>query len=459
MSRPYPYIPNSNQAIRQEMMNSLGIQSVEEIYAFIPQEIRMKRKLDLPAPFLAECDLKKHVESILALNRNCEEITSFLGAGCYNHYVPAICDEINGRSEFLTAYSGDTYVDHGKNQSFFEFTSLMGELLEMDVVGFPTYDGASAASTAIMMARRINKRCRYLVPRNISHQLDMQITGYCVNMQKEYIGYQDSGQLDLDQLKATLDETVAAVFIQNPTYFGNFEEQGQQIAEMTHAVGAQLIVYADPSSLGVIAPPASYGADIVCGDIQPLGMHMSYGAGLGGYLATKLAPEYVLNYPHHLYGIFENEAGERGYFRSLPERTSYYRRDAGVEFLGTCVGLWAITAAVYLSVMGPKGMEELAYNILLKSNYAKKRLSMVPKVRLLFQSGTPFKEFILNFDDSGLDVAQINQRLLEEFNIFGGYDLSLEHPQLGRSALYCVTEKTSQEQIDRLCSALGTILA
>ena len=138
MSRPYPYIPNSNQAIRQQMMNSLGIQSVEEIYAFIPQEIRMKRKLDLPAPFLAECDLKKHVESILALNRNCEEITSCLGAGCYSHYVAASCDDINGRAEFLTAYSGDTYVDHGKNQSFFEFTSLVGELLEMDVVGFPT---------------------------------------------------------------------------------------------------------------------------------------------------------------------------------------------------------------------------------------------------------------------------------------------------------------------------------
>ncbi|MBU5626130.1 aminomethyl-transferring glycine dehydrogenase subunit GcvPA [Oscillibacter sp. MSJ-2] len=458
MAIQYPYIPNSNTDIKQEMLDSLGIKSVEEIYSFIPQELRLDRPLALPAPMLAESDLKRHVDGILAANRTCGESISFLGAGCYDHYVPAICDEINGRSEFLTAYSGDTYVDHGKNQAFFEFTSLMGELLDMDCVSFPTYDGASSASTAIMMSRRINGRKQYIIPRNISHELDMQITSYCVNMEKVYVGYRADGQLDLEELKGKLCEDTACVFIQNPTFFGNLEEQGQQIADLAHAAGAQFAVYADPSSLGVIKPPAHYGADIVCGDIQPIGMHMSYGSGMGGYLATHVKAEYVLNYPHHLYGIFENDKGERGYFRSLPERTSYYRRAEGVEFLGTCVGLWAITAAVYLSVMGPKGMEELGENILYKSNYAKKKIAAIPGVKLLFQPSVSFKEFVINFDDSGKSVDEINTVLRERYDIFGGLDLSKKYG-LGQSALYCVTEKTSQAQIDKLCTALKTILA
>ena len=156
----YPYIPNSNEEVRKEMLDFIGAESVEEIYAFIPDEVRMKRPLDLPEPFTSEMDLKKHVDSILMKDSTCDENISFLGAGCYNHYVPAVCDEINGRSEFLTAYSGDTYADHGKLQTFFEFTSMMGELLNMDVVSFPTYDGGQAASTAVMMSHRINHRKR-----------------------------------------------------------------------------------------------------------------------------------------------------------------------------------------------------------------------------------------------------------------------------------------------------------
>ena len=458
MSIPYPYIPNSNQAVRAEMLNSLGVKSVQEIYSFIPEELRMNRPLNLPAPLLAESDLKRHVDGLLAKNRTCAEAVSFLGAGCYDHYVPAICDEINGRSEFLTAYSGDTYVDHGKNQAFFEFTSLMGELLEMDCVSFPTYDGAAAASTAVMMAHRITGRGKYIVPRGMGWELEAQISNYCGRLEKLKVGSRADGQLDLEELERQLSDEVACVLIQNPTFFGHLEEQGEQIAALAHRAGAKFIVYADPSSLGVIAPPVRYGADIVCGDIQPLGIHMSYGSGLGGYLATPVKSEYVLNYPHHLYGIFENDAGERGYFRSLPERTSYYRRAEGVEFLGTCVGLWAITAAVYLSVMGPEGMRELGENILLKSRYAKQRLASIPGVSLLFQPSTSFKEFTVNFDQTGKTVAQINRALREDYNMFGGLDLS-GHYDVGQSALYCVTEKTIQGQIDLLCDALGTILA
>ena len=449
----YPYIPNSNEAVRKEMLDFIGAKSVEEIYSFIPDEVRMKKPLDIPAPFTTEQELSKHMNSILAEDSTCEENISFLGAGCYDHYVPAICDEINGRSEFLTAYSGDTYADHGKCQAFFEFSSMMGELLDLDVISFPTYDGGQAASTALMMSRRINGRSKALVPENMNPNLLSQMTCYCEGMQLIGVKAKENGQMDLEDLKAKLDSDVAAVFIQNPCFLGFFEEQGKEIGELAHSVGAEYVVYADPSSLGITEPPADYGADISCGEIQPLGIHMSFGAGLGGYLATRQEEKYVMNYPHHLHNIFKNSKGQFGYSRALPERTSYYVRDKGVEYLGTCVGLWTVTAAVYLALMGPEGMRELGENILYKSNYAQKKLAGLKP----YAGSHSFMEFVLNFDGTGKTVAEINKALLAK-HIFGGYDLSREMPQLGQSMLVCVTEKTALSDIDKLADALAEIL-
>lgn len=453
----YPYIPNSNEAVRKEMLDFIGAKSVEEIYAFIPDEVRMKKPLDIPAPLTTEQELSKHMNSILAEDSTCEENISFLGAGCYDHYVPAICDEINGRSEFLTAYSGDTYADHGKCQAFFEFSSMMGELLDLDVVSFPTYDGGQAASTALMMSRRINGRGKALVPENMNPNLLSQMKCYCEGMQLIGVKAKENGQLDLEDLKAKLDSDVAAVFIQNPCFLGFFEEQGKEIGELAHAAGAEYVVYADPSSLGIAEPPADYGADISCGEIQPLGIHMSFGAGLGGYLATRQEEKYVMNYPHHLHNIFKNSKGQFGYSRALPERTSYYVRDKGVEYLGTCVGLWTVTAAVYLALMGPEGMRELGENILYKSNYAQKKLAGLKGVTMPYAGSHSFMEFVLNFDGTGKTVAEVNKALLAE-HIFGGYDLSREMPQLGQSMLVCVTEKTALSDIDKLADALAEIL-
>lgn len=453
----YPYIPNSNEAVRKEMLDFIGAKSVEEIYAFIPDEVRMKKPLDLPEPFTSEVTLKRHVDGILNQDSTCDENISFLGAGCYNHYVPAICDEINGRSEFLTAYSGDTYADHGKLQAFFEFTSMMGELLNMDVVSFPTYDGGQAASTAIMMSHRINKRTTALVPEAMNPNLRSQLDCYCEGMKLVSVKSKENGQLDLEDLKSKLSDDTACVFIQNPAFLGFFEEQCEEIGKLAHGAGAEYIVYADPSSLGVAAAPADYGADIACGDIQPLGIHMSYGGGLGGYLATRQEEQYVMNYPHHLYSIFENSKGQFGYARALPERTSYYVREKAVEYLGTCVGLWAVTAAVYLALMGPDGMKELGENILYKSNYAQKKLAGLEGIRLPHKDSHSFMEFVVNFDGTGKTVAEINKELLKH-HIFGGYDLSRQMPSMGQSMLVCVTEKTELSEIDTFVEALKKIL-
>ena len=184
---------------------------------------------------------------------------------------------------------------------------------------------------------------------------------------------------------------------------------------------------------------------------------MSYGGGLGGYLATRQEEKYVMNYPHHLYSIFRNSKGQFGYARALPERTSYYVREKAVEYLGTCVGLWAVTAATYLAVMGPDGMRELGENILYKSNYAQAKLEQLKGVRLPYRSSHSFMEFVVNFDQTGKTVAQLNRALLDK-HIFGGYDLSRDLPQLGQSMLVCVTEKTELSDIDALTDALARVL-
>jgi glycine dehydrogenase subunit 1 len=454
----YPYIPNSVDEIKQEMLKKVGAKNAEELFKAIPEHLRIKGELNLPKAKISEIELKEFIQSKLKENISCEEYTNFLGAGCYDHYVPAVCDEINGRSEFLTAYCGETYSDHGKCQAIFEYTSLIGELVDMDVVGLATYDGGQSAGTAIRMAYRLTGRKEVLLSENISSQLMMQLEEYCdfMNLIKVNID-ETTGNVDIEDLKRKISKNTACVFIENPSYLGTIEENVEEIGKIAKENGAEYIVSVDPSSLGVLEAPSNYGADIICGELQPLGIHMGYGSGLGGIIACRDEEKYIMNLPNHFYSLYENEKGEFGFLRSINSRTSYHSRENAVEYLGTNVGLWAITSAVYLSLMGPKGMYELGRNILYISNYAKKKLSQIKGIEIKFKEGNIFKEFIANFDQSGKTVKEINEKLLNE-KIFGGKDLSSEFKNLGQSALYCVTEKTKKEDIDKLVQSLESIL-
>ncbi len=454
----YPYMPNSVESIKKEMMDELGVKSIEELYSYIPKHLRVPGKINLPEPLLSEIELKDHVEGILSKNTSCNENINFLGAGCYRHYVPAVCDEINSRSEFLTAYCGETYADHGKCQAIFEFTSLMGELVDMDVVGLATYDGGQATCTSLRMTNRITGRKELLVPKTMNPEILSQLRNFCDFMTITLVDYDPkTGQMDLNDLKKKISDNTAGVFIENPSYLGFVEEHGEEIGKVAHDNGAVFVVSADPSSLGILEAPANYGADVTCGDIQCLGMHMGYGSGQSGYIASKDEPQLIMNFPNHFYSLYENDKGEFGFSRSLNQRTSYGVREKAVEYLGTNTGLWAITAAVYLSLMGPEGMHELGKNIMYKAKYATKVLSEVKGVKVLFNNSTSFKEFALNFDGANKSVEEINEELLKR-GIFGGKNLSKEFKELGNSALYCVTELTKKSDIDRLAKELADIL-
>lgn len=456
----HPYIPNSAPEVKAKMLEEIGVKSIEELYEDIPENLRFKGKLNLPEAIRSEYDLKRHVESILAKNRSCKESISFLGAGCWPHYVPAICDEINQRSEFLTAYAGEPYEDHGRFQALFEYESLMGELLDLDVVNVPTYDWCQAASTSIRMAGRITARREILISDTVSPERLMAIRNYCrpVVDIKMVSHDPESGLMDLDDLQSKMSSATSGIYFENPSYLGFIEHQGQEISDVAHENGALSVAGVDPVSLGVIVPPSHYGVDIVCGDIQGLGNHMSFGGGQGGFIATRDEERFVMEFPSRLFGITKTSVeGEYGFGDVAYDRTSFGTREEGKEFVGTHAALCGITAGVYLSLMGPKGLQELGQTITQRSQYAMKKLSEIKGVEAPFFASPHFKEFVVDFRKTGKTVEEINKCLLER-NIFGGFDLSSEFSELDNCALFCVTEIHTRDDIDSLVHALRECL-
>jgi glycine dehydrogenase subunit 1 len=461
----HPYIPNSAPEIKADMLKEIGIKDVEEIYEVIPEHLRLKRKLNLPGAYPSEYELKRHVKGILSKNKTCESYLNFLGGGCWQHYVPSVCDEIISRSEFLTAYGGTPYSTFGRMQAQFEFQSLMGELVGMDVVSEGSYSWGTVAGNAIRMASRMTDRREVIIPRSVSPERFATINTFCKSVPEEkgiqitLIDYDEkTGLLNLADLKKEISSDTAAVYFENPTYLGSIESQGDAISQIAHENGAESIVGVDPISLGVLAPPSDYGADLVVGTAQSLGVHMHYGGGLFGFIASRDDERYISEYPSWLISIAETvKDAEYGFGFTKFERTSYIGRDKSKDFLGTVSGLWTIAAAVYMSLMGPKGFQEIGETIIQRAHYAIDALSDLPGVKVLFPENA-FKEFVVNFDGAGKTVESLNKALMD-YQIFGGIDLSGDFPELGNSALYCVTEIHSKEDIDKLATSLKEVIS
>ena len=367
----HPYMPNSAPENKKAMLDELGINSVEDIYkSIIPDELLYKERLDIPEPIRSEYELKRQVMGSLNRDITTEEYTSFLGAGCYKHQVPAICDEINSRGEFLTAYCGDTYSDHGKMQAIFEYTSMMGELLDTDVVSYTTYDGGQAVASSLRMAVRAVREKGMagkviLVPKTMNPEIYSQVVQYCRNVAEvRKIAYEpETGLMDL-----------------------------------------------------------------------------------------------VEQFPTYMYGITETEKEDTyGWGRAMNYRSSHGSRENAKEYFGTETGLWAITAGVYLASMGPQGMYELGETIIQNAAYLEDILDEIPKVRAKRFENAKFQEFVIDFNQTGKTVEEINKELLKE-NIFGGKDLSHDFPELGQCALYCVSEITTLEEMEHLRDALKRIV-
>ncbi len=456
----HPYIPNSVPEVKAKMLEEIGVENIEELYSDIPDQLRFKGKMKLPKALTSELALKQHMEKILSKNKSVNEYDSFLGGGVANHFVPAICDEVNGRSEFLTAYAGEPYEDHGRFQALYEYQSLMSEMLDFDVVNVPTYDWAQAAATSIRMAQRITKKDEILISELIGPDKLSAIYNYCQKSMKITLVKHDevTGLLDMKDLKSKLHKDLAGIYFENPSYIGIIENQGKEISDLIHESEGLSIVGADPISLGILKPPSQYGADIACGDIQTLGNHLHYGGCLGGFISSRDEEKIVMEYPSRLFGITKTEVeGEWGFDDVAYDRTSFGVREKGKEFVGTANALYAITSAVYLSLMGPDGMHDIGRHLTQKSLYAKKILGKIQGLKIKFDTAS-FKEIVLDFNESGKTVQEINKALLNH-NIFGGIDLLEKFSWLQNCALFCFTEMNSKEQIDHLASVLTEVLA
>jgi glycine dehydrogenase subunit 1 len=458
----HPWMANATPEAKQAMLAAIGANSIESLFAQIPEEHRFRGTLDLPPALASEPALKRHMLDLLKKNHDCEANLSFLGGGIWQHHVPAVVDEIVGRTEYLTSVWGTPMSDHGRNQAWFEFCSMLGELVALEFVGLPVYSWGCAIGYAVRMAARMNGRREVLVPAGMDAERLAVLRQYCEppgsagHIAVVPVAWDASGQLDLDDLRAKLSERTGAVYVENPGSFGVIESRAAEIGRLAKAKGAEFIVGVDPIALGVLAPPGEYGADICVGTIQTLGAHMAAGGGAGGFIASRDEERYAREYPTLNISIAPTAtAGEHGFALSLAHQSSYGMREEGKDWTGNSVYLTTIGCAVYMALMGPQGFREVGEAIICRAHEAAKALAAIPGVRIAFPSGF-FKEVVVTFE--GRTVAEVNAALRDK-GIFGGQDLSADFPSLGQSALYAFTEIHTADDIARLAAALREILA
>jgi glycine dehydrogenase subunit 1 len=438
------YLPKSDPE-RQSMLAEIGAQSIDDLFAVIPEEFRLTRDLRIPRQ-MAESEIIDHFKA--AASHNAVGYTSFLGAGAYRHYRPVVIDSLVQRGEFLTSYTPyQAEITQGTLQAIFEFQTMICELTGMDIANASMYDGSTGAAEAAMMAIRVTGRDEVLVARTVHPEYREVMTTYAQHQgttQRE-LPYGEDGRLDLSALEEAVSKSTACVLVQSPNFFGVVEDI-PAIAEIVHKAGALLVVsVAEAISLGAVRPPVE--ADIVSLEAQSFGVALSYGGPYCGVIAAK--EKFLRQMPGRLVGETKDKNGERGFVLTLSTREQHIRREKATSNICTNQALVALMATIYLTVYGKQGIRELAEHNLAKAHYAADTFAQHGE--LLFAKSPRFHEFVLKSDES---PEELNARLLER-KIIGGYDLSRHYPELGHATLWCATELTTREQIDSAAQVLA----
>ena len=450
----HPYLPSSGDF--RELLKELNLREVDDLYTDIPPEARLSRPLRIPGP-MSELEIVRMIKGCLSSDKSALDMPMFLGAGVWPHQIPAPVDEIVSRGEFLTAYTPyQPEVSQGLLQALFEYQSLICELMEMDVANSSMYDWATSLGEAARMAFRITHRRRFVIPRFIHPErrrvleVMAEPAGIIVEEAPQDL---ETGGIMLGELEE-LAEEASGVYVEVPSYLGFLELKMDEISEIAHSKGALTVIGVDPTVLGLVKPPGAFDADIAIGEGQPFGLGMNYGGPLLGLFACK--QEYVRQMPGRIIGATETRSGRRAFCMALQTREQHIRREKATSNICTNNALCAISAAVYLSLLGPSGIKELSEIILAKTNYAIASLRGIEGLRTPLFDAPHFKEFTVNFDGIGLRAAQVNRELLEK-GVHGGRDLSGEFPELGESMLLCTTEIHSKSEIDMLVDAIGSV--
>jgi glycine dehydrogenase subunit 1 len=443
-----PYFYNTSDDVAA-MLKAIGVGSIDELFAGVPSELRLKRPLDLP-PALSELELAQHLQSLAARNAHIGKKVCFLGGGAYDHFVPAVVDAIASRGEFYTSYTPyQPEVSQGNLQVMFEYQTLICQLTGMDVSNASLYDGGSAAAEGVLLAMSVTGRNKVIVAESVHPHYREILQTYFASIGAELVTIATpSGAANPAEVATAVDSQTACVLLQHPNFFGCLEDV-PSIAKMAHDAGALLVQSFDPISLGLLKRPGELGADVAVAEGQSLGTPLLYGGPYLGIMACK--EQFVRRMPGRIAGQTVDRRGRRCWVLTLQTREQHIRREKATSNICTNQGLFALRAAIYLAQMGPKGLRETAELCLRKAAYAKERLTVGSRLSVAFDEPT-FKEFVVR-DRAGRVADLLAQS--SDAGYLSGIQLGEWYPNLDDCFLVCVTEKRTKAEIDGLAEVLS----
>ncbi|MCE5470277.1 aminomethyl-transferring glycine dehydrogenase subunit GcvPA [Staphylococcus pseudintermedius] len=442
------YIPLTEKD-EQEMLETIGVKSIQELYSDVPEDVLLSRDLNI-ADAEPETQLLKRLTRIANKNITKETHTSFLGAGVYDHYAPAVVDAMISRSEFYTAYTPyQPEISQGELQAIFEFQTMICELTAMDVANSSMYDGMTSFAEACLLAWGNTKKNKIVVSKGLHYQALQVLNTYSkIREQYEVVTVDLDGTVtDLKKLEAAIDDETAAVAVQYPNFYGSIEDL-EAIQTLIADKKALFIVYANPLSLGLLTPPGEFGADIVVGDTQVFGIPTQFGGPHCGYFATT--KKLMRKIPGRLVGQTKDDEGNRGFVLTLQAREQHIRRETATSNICSNQALNALASSIAMSALGKQGLQEIAVQNMENANYAKKEFKNNGFTVL---DGISYNEFVVRFDRS---IAEVNRALLDE-GIIGGFDLSVVDDTFENHMLVAVTELRTKEEIDTFVQKAGEI--
>jgi len=446
----FRYIPNTVQD-QTEMLTAIGVKSVEDLFADIPNTVRFKGELNIPKA-MSEQEVVSYMSKLANKNITSEQYSSFLGAGVYQHYIPSVVNHVISRSEFYTAYTPyQPEISQGELQGIFEFQTLIAELTGMEAANSSMYDGATSMAEAAAMAAASTHRRKIVVSNAVHPEAREVLKTYAKgsNLDIYEVGIKE-GKTDLDELNRVVDDQTAAVIIQYPNFFGIIEDLAS-VEKVTHTNKSLFIVNTNPMALPILKTPGEYGADVVVGDNQPMGIPASFGGPHVGFFATN--SKLIRKMPGRIVGETVDDEGNRGFVLTLQAREQHIRREKATSNICSNQALNALASAVYMNAMGKEGIQEVAKQNLQKAHYAYQVLTSIKGIEPLFE-GYFFNEFAIKLPKS---VSELNQELLND-QIIGGYDLSKSYPEFQNAMLIAVTELKTKEEIDVFAARLEGLL-
>ncbi|ADV63256.1 glycine dehydrogenase (decarboxylating) alpha subunit [Isosphaera pallida ATCC 43644] len=454
-----PFLPQTDDD-REVMLKTIGVASADELFDVIPDSVRLRRPLNLP-PALGEVELTQLLNELAALNQGVDHRPCFLGGGAYDHFVPAAVDTLASRGEFFTAYTPyQAEASQGTLQAIFEYQTLMAELTGMEISNASLYDGPSAAAEAALMALAVTGREGKIIAVGTVHpEIRQTLETFLINLpaRLEVVPFDPStGRIHPETLEQAIDETTAAVVFQQPNIFGGLEPIADLIA-IARAKGALAIVSVDPISLGLLKKPGDYGADIVVGEGQGLGNHLNFGGPLLGILTCREA--FVRKMPGRIVGQTTDHHGKRCWVLTLQTREQHIRREKATSNICTNQGLLALRSSIYLALLGPRGLRQVAEVSTRRAHLAAEKLTAIPGLSLAFPDLPFFKEFVLKVDPATGKTARQVLDLVNAQGFHGGLALDRWFPEMTDALMVAVTEKRTSAEIDRLARAYASALA